>query len=129
MLGLQDSVTKGAVPVPATDSRTLGFFALLMKVSVAELLPAVLGAKATFSGRLWPASMVSGKEAPAIANWALLLAAEEIVTLPPVALRVEVCVVDVPSSTLPKFTEVGERLSCPIVVPVPVKGMFRRTPE
>src|SRR5579863_9346644 len=69
--------------------------------------------------------MVRGNDAPAIANCELLLAADEMVTLPPVALKVDDCVVEFPTSTLPKFTVVGDAVSFPIAVPVPLMGMFR----
>lgn len=69
-----------------------------------------------------------GKEAPAIANCALLRAAEDIVTLPPIALRVDDCVVELPTFTLPKLSAVGAMVNCPTVEPVPVSGTFKLMP-
>ena len=57
--------------------------------------------------RLWPAVSVKGKEAPSSTNWELLLLAEDIVTLEPVALRVSGRVSVVPWATLPKFKGAG----------------------
>jgi hypothetical protein len=98
-------------------------------VSEPDDFPAADGANVTSNGILWPDAMVSGNETPAIANCELLLDADDTVTLPPVALRLEDWVVVVPTSTLPKLIAVGATVSCPIVSPVPLKGTFRETPE
>ena len=100
----------------------------LVAQGVAEVFPAVFGVNVNISGTVCPALMVRGKVTPAMANCALLLAAEEMVTLPPMALMLVVCVLDVPSATQPKCRNVWAILSCPIVVPVPVKGMFKPAP-
>lgn len=52
--------------------------------------PLLVGAKETVSCALWPEFSVRGNDAPEIAYCELLLAAEETVTLPPLALIVEV---------------------------------------
>ena len=60
----------------------------------------------------------------------MLLAAEEIVTFPPVALIVNTCFVVEPTSTLPKFSVLGAIVSVPAVgvMPVPVKGISTEGP-
>src|ERR1700733_7422023 len=108
------------VPVPASDSKVFVVDPLFTNVSEPDDVPAADGVNLTSNETLWPAAIVSGNEAPAIANCELLLDADETVTLPPFALRVEDCVVVVPTSTLPKLSAVGATISCPIVSPVPL---------
>jgi hypothetical protein len=104
---------------------------LLANESVAEVFPTLFGVNDTFNCTVWPAPIVTGKVAPGRENCALLLAAEETVTLAPVALRVAACVPVSSMSTLPKFSVLGEMVNCPIfeTVPVPVNGMFSAGPE
>jgi hypothetical protein len=69
--------------------------------------------------------MVTGSEIPEIVNWALLFLADEIVTLLPIALTLEGCVVELPTATLPKFRAVGDTVSCAatLLAPVPLTGI------
>lgn len=73
---------------------------------------------------------VRGKAAPEIAYNELLLAAEFTVTVPPVALIVEVCALELPISTLPKLRDPGETVSWPVVelVPVPLNETVKPGP-
>ena len=52
-------------------------------------------------------------------------------TLPPVALKLEGCVAELPTFTLPKLREVGETISFPatLLMPVPASGTFVFGPE
>ena len=83
------------------------------------------------TGTLCPVAMVNGKDTPDTANCALLLAADETVTLPPLAPSVVDRVLVLPTSMLPKLRLAGLRVNCPIVVvvPVPLKGIFNPGPE
>jgi len=71
-----------------------------------------------------------GNDAPESENCELLLAADDTVTLPPVAVTVETPVVVEPMSTLPKLSVEGVIVSEPEVVepPLPLRGMLRPEP-
>ena len=62
--------------------------ALLTKDREPEAAPLLCGLKVTLNDTPWPAPIVIGKETPGTANWELLMAAEETVTLALAALRV-----------------------------------------
>ena len=100
-----------------------------MKVSVPETAPMTEGEKTTLKGTVCPAAMVSGNETPEIPNCELFEEAEETVTLPVVAVIVELSVALLPSSTFPKFRAVGVMVSTPVVAPVPVNGTIRFGPR
>lgn len=63
---------------------------MVTNVALAEAVPLAWGVKVTVKGALWPAGMVNGNESPLRANSEVLVAAEETVTLEPVALSVAV---------------------------------------
>jgi len=89
-------------------------------VAVAE--PEVEGAKVSVKGMLWPAGIVVGKLTPPRVNWELLELDDESVTLAPLAVILPVLAWLEPTSTLPKFIEVGVTVSVPVVeglVPIP----------
>ncbi len=67
--------------------------------------------------------MVSGNEAPTSENCELLLEEEEIVTDPPLALKVTGWLELLPTSTLPKLIAVGLSINWLVVAPVPLKGI------
>lgn len=127
MLPLQERVTLycGTTPLPVIDSAD-ELEALLLNVNVPLSVPLFVGAKATLSDTLCPALMVNGNETPGIEYCELLLDAEFIVTLPPVAVRLAGSVVELPTSTLPKLSVAGLMLSWPVVVvvPLPLNGIF-----
>lgn len=104
---------------------------LLLNVSAPLSVPLLVGAKTTLKVTLCPALMVNGNEAPAIVYCELLLDAEFTVTLPPVAVMLAGCVELLPTSTLPKLSVDGLRLSVPVVfvVPVPLSGILICGPE
>jgi hypothetical protein len=62
--------------------------ALLTNKREPDTVTLLCGVKATLNDTPWPAPIVNGKEAPFKANWELLMAAEETVTLVPAALMV-----------------------------------------
>ena len=67
--------------------------------------------------------MVVGSEMPRTTNSELLLVADETVTLVPTAVNFPVCEAVDPTVTFPNEALVGERLSWPEVVPVPLSGI------
>jgi len=118
------------MPAPVIDSVACESEALLATVRVPEDAPLLVGEKTTSKGTVWPIEIVNGKETPEIENCELLVFADDTVTTPPVALMLEGCVVVAPTSTLPKLSAVGAMMSCAtvVLVPVPVKGIFRFRP-
>src|ERR1700746_3900340 len=92
-----------------------GLEALLAKATLPENVPLLVGEKTTSYPTLLPAAIVSGNETPETENCELLLPADETVTGPPVAVITEACVVEVPTSTLPTFSEPGVIVSVPCV--------------
>jgi hypothetical protein len=116
--------------VPAKASEVEESAALLLKESAADVFPFFCGVNVTLSETPLPAGIVFGKTAPGRANCELLLDAEEIVTLPPTALKVAVCVAVVPTITLPKLSVAGATVNCTLALsPVPASGTFSDGPE
>jgi len=74
---------------------------------------------------LWPAVIVLGKDNPPRRNSGLVEVAEETVTLDPVAVRVAVRVLLVPTVTLPKFKAVALEVNWPAEMPVPDRATVR----
>lgn len=107
-------------PLPVRDS--VAFEALLANERVADAVPLLCGVKATEYDTLCPAAIVTGKDMPLRANSELLLLAEVMVTLAPPAVNVPLFEAVDPTVTFPKDALVGERLSCPELVPVPLSG-------
>ena len=122
MLAVQDKETLCCIPSPVSDADE-EVEALLAKESMAEAVPDVCGAKTTVIGTLCPAAMVSGKATPLTENSGLLTLAEDTVTLAPVALSVPACDALLPTATLPKLSELGETVSWPCEVPVPLSAI------
>jgi hypothetical protein len=111
------------------DSSAGEFDALLAKEKAPDTVPLLVGLNATLNDIVCPAAIVSGKEVPVRTNCALLLLAEDMVTLAPEApmLTGKVCVV--PSATLPKLSSAGVKVNWPMVAPVPVRGMDSAGPS
>ena len=74
---------------------------------------------------LWPAVMVLGKDNPLRRNSGLVEVAEETVTLDPVAVRVVVRLLLVPTVTLPKFKAVGLEVNRPAGIPLPARAIVK----
>ena len=108
-------------PVPVSDS--VAVEALLANERVAEAVPLLCGVKATEYETLWPAAIVVGSDMPLRANSELLLLADVIVTLVPDAVNFPLCEAVEPTVTFPKDALVGDTLSWPEVVPVPLSGI------
>jgi hypothetical protein len=110
------------VPLPVRDSTNEESPALLKKERVAVAVPLLCGVNATENDAVLPAAMVNGKETPLKLNSGLLIVAEEIEILEPLALSVPARVLLVPSVTLPKFIVDGDTVSRPAAIPVPARG-------
>jgi hypothetical protein len=87
-----------------------------VKVILVEAVAVVVGAKVTVKGTLCPAAIVTGKASPLTVNWELPELADERVTLPPVAVRLPVWGLVVPTVTVPKLIETGVSASVPVAV-------------
>ena len=72
----------------------------------------------------WPTAIVWGRDGPLSRNSGLLVVAEEIVTLDPVAVRVVVRFLLAPKVTLPKFKALALGVNCPAKTPVPDRAML-----
>jgi hypothetical protein len=118
----------GETPVPLNTS-VLFVLVDVVNVSVEDAAPLVVGANTILTDAIWPDFRVNGSERPESENCELLLDAEEIVTLPPVAVIVDAWVVELPMSTLPKLIEAGATVSWPLPeAPVPLSGMLSPGP-
>lgn len=96
------------VPLPLANDR------------FAEAVPAVVGPKVTVNGRLCPDAMVTGNVSPPTVNSELFEVADDKTTLPPLAVRLPPWLELLPTSTLPKLSEVGVTLKVPSgVLPLP----------
>jgi hypothetical protein len=130
VLGLHERLTLycGRVAVPLRDSVLGGLELSAAKVSFPEDVPLWVGEKTTSRLTLSPALIVIGNDAPGIVNCELLLVAEETITVPLVAVIERLCLPVAPISTVPKLRALGEIVSWPILVPVPVTGIFTDGP-
>src|SRR5882757_963234 len=67
--------------------------------------------------------MVLGSDSPLRLNSALVEVAEEMVTLDPVAVKVAVTLLLVPTATLPKFKVLALEVNCPAGTPLPARAI------
>ena len=88
-------------------------------------MPEACGVNVTVNGVELPAAMVTGSEIPLSANSGLFKLADDTVTLAPVAVSVPLFPKLAPTVTLPKLRLVGVTASCPVAVPVALKGIAR----
>jgi len=91
----------------------------VLKEIDAVAVPLLVGVKVTVNDLLWPDCRVSGSDSPLRLNSVVLVLAEEIVTLPPLALNVSVRLLLEPTATLPKSRLLGETANWPTAAPVP----------
>lgn len=110
-----------ATPVPLTASDADPD--TLLNNTVPFAVPLLCGVNVTEYDALCPAASVFGSEMPESTNSELLLEADEIVTLAPLALSEPLLLTLDPTVTLPKDALLGESVSCPEAVPVPVNGI------
>src|SRR5690242_19844894 len=115
-----------AAPDPVKDSRTVEFDALLATVILAGAAPLDCGVNVTVKSMLLPDAIVAGSEMPLITCSEVLGVIEEAVTLPPVALKLPVRGLFVPTVMLPKLRVAGVTANWPGgVVPVPESDNVR----
>jgi hypothetical protein len=106
------TVCAGAgVPVPLRVCAVVEGCASLANVRVAFAEPALSGLKVTVNGTVWPAAIVTGKDRPLTENTELVVSADVIVTLAPLAVRLPEAAPLVPSTTLPIPSEAGLTIS------------------
>jgi hypothetical protein len=111
------------VPDPVRVSIVGVFAALLAREMIPDAVPLARGVKVKVSDTLCPAAMVLGKDIPPRINSALLEVAEDRVALEPVAVRVAVRVLLVPTVTLPKFRAGALEVSWPAGIPLPNRAI------
>ena len=93
-----------AVASQSVDRRPGGIAA---KDTLSEAAPVAWGVKVTVMVALLPAAMPNGKDCPLRANSEVPVAAEETITVEPVALSVAVMLLLCPTTTLPKLRVPG----------------------
>jgi hypothetical protein len=113
------------VPDPVRVSIVGVFVALLAREMIPDAMPLVRGVKVKVSDALCPAAMVLGKDIPPRLNSGLLEVAEDRLTLEPVAVRVAVRVLLMPTVTLPKFKPVALDVSWPAETPFPDRAIVK----
>ena len=99
----------GELPDPDSETVNGELVALLVMVTLPELLPVVVGANVTLSTVDCPAARVSGTVRPVKLNPVPLTLAWETNTLEfPELVRARLCAVLVPVVMLPKLSDMGE---------------------
>lgn len=94
---------------------------MLDTVRVPLIDPEVSGLKVMEKEALCPAGIVTGSGRPPILKTELFVVAPVTVTLAPVAFRAPDTLPLPPTATFPKFSVLGEIVSCPLaLLPVPV---------
>jgi hypothetical protein len=128
VLALHDRDTvcwEALVPDPVKVSTAGVLAALLASETLPDAVPLALGAKVRVTEMLCPAEMVFGRDSPARVNSEFVVLADEMVTLDPVAERVAVSALLLPTVTLPKFKVLALEVSCPAETPVPDSAIVR----
>jgi hypothetical protein len=122
LVGVTDSWSVAAVPVPLKEITAGEFVASLASETLPEALPACWGANLTVNVAVWPADSVTGvvmplivKPEPEIEAWDRVNAAV------PELVNVTDWVVELPTATLPKLTvlTLTESWECPLDEPEP----------
>lgn len=108
------------VPVPERVSVNEELPALLTKDALAVAAPLLCGLNVIVKVAVLPAWIVSGRVIPLMVYSALLVPAEDTTTLAPLADRVPLMFLLLPTATLPKLMLAGETASVPLPTPVPV---------
>ncbi len=117
------AVSCDADPVPLSAIVIGEFGALLTTEIVPVFTPAPVGANTALNVADWPAVSVSGVVIPLVLNAPPTTVTDEIVMLAePEFVSVIGCVPLLPTATLPKFSDVGEAVSC-ACVPVPLNAI------
>ena len=114
-----------AVPAPDKVSTTGVLAALLVSEMLPDAAPLLCGVKVSETGALWPTAMVVGSDSPLRRNSELVVVADVMVTLDPVAVSVAVMTLLVPTATLPKFNAAALDVNRPAETPVPDRPTVR----
>ena len=121
LVGLTETVTDAAAPVPLRTTPAGEFGALLVMLTLPAKFPAVDGANSTLNVVLCPAARKEGVVSPVTLYPAPLtpiwLSVNELV---PVLVIVKFCVFVWPSTTLPKLKDAGDTLR-PGCTPMPIR--------
>ncbi len=129
MLGFQRRVTTcdavAAVPDPDRVSTTGVLAASLASEMLPDAAPLLCGVKVSETGALCPAAMVAGSDNPLRRNSGLVVAADMMVTLDPVAVSVAVMTLLAPTATLPKSNAPALDVNRPAETPVPERPTAR----
>lgn len=115
----------GAVPVPLSAITTGEMVPVFAREMLPDALPLLDGPKATVNEVDVPAGNASGKLSPEMLNPGPLVLSEDTVIL--ALLPLLSCIVlllALPTTTLPKATELGDAVSPPALWPVPVSATF-----
>jgi hypothetical protein len=123
-----EAVNEDCVPVPLSAIVSGEFGALLTTEMLPVALPEPVGANCAVKLADCPAAIVSGAVTPVTLNPAPVTFTAETVTLAePLFFNVIVCVLLLPTFTLPKFSLAGEAPSC-ACVPVPLSAIVSGAP-
>jgi hypothetical protein len=106
-------------PVPDNVSVMDGLLALLVNDAVPDAAPLLCGLNVSVTEAVLPAAIVNGSLMPLMVYSALLVPADEITTLDPLALSVPIRLLVVPTARLPKYIIPGVTASVPAPTPVP----------
>jgi hypothetical protein len=123
-----EAVSVDCAPVPLSAIVSGEFGALLTTEMLPVALPEPEGVNVAVNDALCPAAIVIGVFAPEMLNPVPVTFTAEIVTLAePLFFSVIVCVLLLPTFTLPKFSLAGEAPSC-ACVPVPLSAIVSGAP-
>ena len=98
---------------------------MLAREMIPDAVPLPRGLKVKVSDALCPAAMVLGKDIPPRTNSALVEVAEDRIALEPVAVRVAVRVLLVPTVTLPKSNAAALEVIWPAGIPFPDRAIVK----
>ena len=125
LVGLAESVTVAATPVPVNATAFGEFGALLVRLTLPVRLPAVVGANTTLNVAVPPAVIVAGAFKPLTLYPVPLAEIREMVSAAvPVFVTVKLCDLVWPSMTFPKLNVEGE-IESPACTPVPLMGIVK----
>ncbi len=107
---------------PDPDKATDADVAELLRVALPVADPVFEGVKLTLKETACPGFKTNGNDNPLIPNpGPLVLPLETVILEPPVFESCTCCVLELPTVTFPKLTDVGVTARAPAVAPVPLK--------
>ena len=108
-----EPVPPAVVPVPDSATFSDALPELLINDAVAGADPVLWGLNVSVNDAVFPAANVKGRVIPLIVYSALLVPADEITMLEPLAVKVPVADFVVPTAMLPKLMDAGETAKPP----------------